>query len=125
MEKGKQSYSSSNMPPRLRLPALAFAPLVVFGVAFLVIPLAGFLRGVLGLDLALEMLKWLLDPEALALARILTMRSEIARGVGRSWPVAEVIFVSMKMMRGFVRAAYAIFRKSRRTWGKRQRSRGF
>lgn len=77
------------MPPRLRLPALAFAPVVFFGVAFLIVPLARFLRGVLGLDLALEMLKWLVDPEALALARILTIRSEIARAVGRSWPVAE------------------------------------
>lgn len=83
------------MPPRLRLPALVFAPFVFVGVAFFVVPLVVFLRGVLGLDLALEMLKWLVDPEALALARILTMRSEIARGVGRSWPVAETFFVSM------------------------------
>ena len=45
------------MPARLRLPALAFEPLVFFGVAFLMPPFAAFLRGVLGLDLALEMLK--------------------------------------------------------------------
>ena len=76
------------MPARLRLPALAFEPLVFFGVAFLMPPFAAFLRGVLGLDLALEMLKWLEVPEALAVWRILTMRSEIARGVGRSKLVA-------------------------------------
>ena len=78
-------------PPRLRLAAwtLPLAPLVFFGVAFLVLLFAAFLRGVLVLDLALEMVKWLVDPEALAVARILTMRSEIARGVGRSRPVAE------------------------------------
>lgn len=113
------------MPPRLRLPALAFAPLAFFGVAFFVIPLAVFLRGVLGLDLALEMLKWEVDPEALALARILTMRSEIARAVGRSWLVAEAIFVSMKMRESYIRGAYATSRRSRHILGKRRRSRGF
>ena len=76
---------------RLRLPALALALalLVFFGVAFLMPPFAAFLRGVLGLDLTLEMVKWLEVPEALAVWRILTMRSEIARGVGRSKPAAE------------------------------------
>ena len=79
------------MPPRLRLPAWAFAPMVFFGVAFLKVRFAALLRGVLALDLALEILKWPVAPEALALARILTMRSEIARGVGRSWPAADAL----------------------------------
>ena len=85
------AYSSLIPPPRLRLDAeaLPLAPLVFFGVAFLVPPFVAFLRGVLVLDLALEMVKWRVEPEALAAARILTMRSEIARGVGRSRLVAE------------------------------------
>ena len=73
---------------RLRLPALALELLVFLGVAFLMLPFAALLRGVLGLDLAFETLKWLEVPEALAVWRILTMRSEIARGVGRSRPGA-------------------------------------
>ena len=51
-------------------------------------PVAAVLRGVPTLDLAEEMLKWVVVPEALARARILTIRSEIARGVGRSRPAA-------------------------------------
>ena len=51
-------------------------------------PVAAVLRGVPTLDLAEEMLKWVVVPEALAIARILTIRSEIARGVGRSRPAA-------------------------------------
>ena len=70
---------------RLRLPDLALEPWVFLGVAFLV---PSFLRGVLGLDFAAETLKWLEVPEALAVWRILMMRSEIARGVGRSKPAA-------------------------------------
>lgn len=77
-------------PPRLRLPASALAPLVFFGVVFLVTPFEALLRGVLGLDLPAVMLKWPVVPEALAAARILKMRSEIARGVGRSRLAAGV-----------------------------------
>ena len=54
------------------------------------LPFATFLRGVVGVDDAVEALDWLLVPEALARARILKMRSEIARGVGRSRLVAGV-----------------------------------
>ena len=50
----------------LRFPSLAFEVLVFFGVAFLMPPFAAFLRGVLGLDFALETLKWPEVPEALA-----------------------------------------------------------
>ena len=84
----RRIYSSLILPPRLRLPAPGLTPLV-FGVIFLVMPFAAFLRGVPTLDFAVEMLKWSVVPEALARARILKMRSEIARGVGRSWPAAE------------------------------------
>ena len=84
------------MPPRFRLPAGAFAPLIFFAGAFLVAPVAALLRGVPGLFFALGMLKWLLVPEALAVARILKMRSEIARGVGRSSPAAGVDLVNME-----------------------------
>ena len=70
------------MPPRLRLPLPAppLDPLV-----FLVALVVDFLRGVEGTE------KWEAVPEALALARILKMRSEIARGVGRSRPVAGAV----------------------------------
>ena len=81
-------YMSLIMLLRLRLPALALELLVFLGVAFLMPKFAAFLRGVLGLDLAFETLKWVEVPEALAVWRILRMRSEIARGVGRSRPVA-------------------------------------
>ena len=49
-----------------------------------------FLRGVPALELAEGTAKWPAVPEALALARILKMRSEIAREVRRSRPAAEV-----------------------------------
>ena len=52
-------------------------------------PFAVFLRGVPPFDL--EILKWPLVPEDLAVVRILCIRSEIARGVGRSRPVADVV----------------------------------
>lgn len=82
------TYSSLILPARLRLPVSTLTPFVFFGVNFLVIPVAAVLRGVPALDLAEEMLKWAVVPEALAIARILTIRSEIARGVGRSRPAA-------------------------------------
>lgn len=55
------------------------------------VPFAAFLRGVLALELAEGTEKWPAVPEALAMARILKMRSEIARGVGRSRSAAEVV----------------------------------
>ena len=57
---------SLNMLLCLRFPAVAFEALDFFGVAFLMPPFAAFLRGVLGVDFALETLKWPEVPEALA-----------------------------------------------------------
>ena len=113
------------MPPRLRLPALDFAPLVFLGVALLVPPFAVLLRGVLVLDLALETLKWLEVPEALAIERILTMRSEIARGVGRSRLLAEALHLASRYLGRDAGETYAIFQRSRSILEIRRRSRGF
>ena len=85
---GREIYSSLISPARLRLPDSAFPPMLFLDGAFLT---AALLRGVPPLlDLVgAEMLKWPAVPEALAVLRILKMRSEIARGVGRSRPVAD------------------------------------
>lgn len=86
------TYPSLIPPPRLRLPAPPLVPLAFFGVAFLAMPFAPFLRGVPGLAEGTE--KWVAVPDALAIARILKMRSEIARGVGRSRPGAGAVLLA-------------------------------
>lgn len=79
-------------------------------------PFAALLRGVPGLDLAEEMLKWPLAPEALAVARILWMRSEIARGVGRSKPAAETARL-VEGCRGAILEGLTPFRSDLGTFG--------
>ena len=84
-------YSSLMRSTRLRLLALAWVPFVFLGAGFLAVRVADFLRDVLGLDAAEGTEKWEAVPDALAFSRILAMRSETARGVGRSTPAAYVI----------------------------------
>ena len=86
------TYPSPIPPPRLRLPAPPLVPVAFFGVAFWVVPFAPFLRGVPPLAEGTE--KWVAVPDALAIARILKMRSEIARGVGRSRPAAGAVLLA-------------------------------
>lgn len=88
---GRWIYSLLIPPPRLRLrlPTPVSPPFLFLGRAFLIVPFVAFLRGVPALDFAEEILKWPVVPEALAVLRILKIRSDIARGVGRSRPIAE------------------------------------
>lgn len=72
-------------------------PLVLAGVR-------GFLGVVAGLDVprpwALEMLKWLAAPLALDEARILTIRSVMARGVGFSNASAVWVVLALGWVEG-------------------------
>lgn len=90
-----ETYSSLirlRFPPEVALgpfPRLLGVPLVL---PFVVAGVRSFLGVVAGLDVpltrALEMLKWLTAPPAFDEARILTIRSVMARGVGFSKPSA-------------------------------------
>lgn len=80
------TYPSIALCPRFPAPAFFTPLLAFFGVGW---------RGVdafVGVDLAeffpLGTLKFELSPEDLAIARMRTRRSEMARGVGISWSLA-------------------------------------
>lgn len=88
------AYLDSSFSTRLRFRAVPFlvtpAPVFFGPSAF-----GPFLRGVFGAEefFPLDTLNLACEPFSLASARIFTRRSEIARGVGASWPsnLAEVI----------------------------------
>lgn len=69
---------------------------------FVVAGVRGFLGVAAGLDVplprAFEMLKWLAAPPALDEARILTIRSVMARGVGFSKPSAVRVVSALSVV---------------------------
>ena len=101
---------------RLRFPALPLVPFGFVTAGFLATRVVDFLRGVTGLEAVEGTEELPMVPEVFAFSRILAMRSETARAVGRSTPAAGVISLGRRL-RSHVGGTYAISRLSQRTLG--------